>query len=336
MLASVAILSAACVAQPATVAGVDVPLLAEPQPPGLLVGPGIEGALAPTECTKDAPNGVDTHFEPRKSSLRPPDPMPDPDTMPASSAIGRIMRRGYLVAGVSQNLKRFGSINPHNGEWEGFDIDIVREIALELFGDRNMVRFRAVNFSNQFEVLHHPDENKKVDILANTITITCERRYGRHVLFTTVYFDAAQRVVVPKRSGYQRLEDLAGQKVCASNRTTSMGKILATKDLIPVAVAEDTDCLALLQQGRVAAISTDDSILLGMIDQDPTIEMVGPGFSDEPYGLAIKETDQDFVRFVNGVLERVRKDGTWRRLYQQWLVRPGQEIPDPPAAEYPD
>lgn len=142
--------------------------------------------------------------------------------------------------------------------------------------------------------------------------------------------------MVPKRSDYKKIEDLRGRKVCAANKTTSMGKILETRTLVPVPVAEFTDCLALLQQGQIDAISTDDSVLLGMIDQDPTMHMVGPRITDEPHGLAVRASEKDLVRFVNGVLQRVRDDGTWRQLYLKWLVGLDTEVPLPPKAKYLD
>jgi hypothetical protein len=45
--------------------------------------------------------------------------------------------------------------------------------------------------------------------------------------------------------------------------------VIAAARAIPVAVTYRTDCLVLLQQGDVAAISTDDSILAGLAAQDP-------------------------------------------------------------------
>ena len=45
--------------------------------------------------------------------------------------------------------------------------------------------------------------------------------------------------------------------------------------------------------------------------------------------MAISKAHPDFVRFVNGVLAKLRADGTWRRLYDQWLGPPRLE-PDPP------
>ena len=68
-----------------------------------------------------------------------------------------------------------------------------------------------------------------------------------------------------------------------------------------------------LQEGRVDAISADDSILLGYQAQDPYTKIVGTRLSDEPYGMAINRAHPEFVRFVNAVLARMRADGSGRR-----------------------
>jgi polar amino acid transport system substrate-binding protein len=92
-----------------------------------------------------------------------------------------------------------------------------------------------------------------------------------------------------------------------------------------------TDCLVLLQQGNVAAISTDDSILAGLVAQDPYTKIIGPRLTSEPYGLAISKQHPDFVQFVNGVLARLRSDGQWAASYERWI---GGPVPVPPPARY--
>ena len=89
-----------------------------------------------------------------------------------------------------------------------------------------------------------------------------------------------------------------------------------------------TDCLVLLQQGDVAAISTDDSILDGLAAQDPWTKIIGPPLTDEPYGLAISKQHPEFVRFVNAVLQQLRTDGQWKASYAHWL---GTPVPEPAA-----
>jgi len=103
----------------------------------------------------------------------------------------------------------------------------------------------------------------------------------------------------------------------------------APPKLVPVAYW--TDCLVLLQQGDVTAISTDDSLLAGLAAQDPYTKIVGPPLADEPYGLAISKQHPDFVRFVNAVLARLRADGQWAASYRRWV---GGRAPAPPPARY--
>ncbi|HWB38293.1 MAG TPA: transporter substrate-binding domain-containing protein, partial [Rugosimonospora sp.] len=100
---------------------------------------------------------------------------------------------------------------------------------------------------------------------------------------------------------------------------------------IPVSVPDWTDCLVMLQQGQVEAISTDDTILAGLAAQDPNVHLVGSRFTDEPYGIAVSQKSPELVRFVNSVLDRMRSDGTWAAIYTKWL---GGPAPAPPAAKY--
>ena len=72
-------------------------------------------------------------------------------------------------------------------------------------------------------------------------------------------------------------------------------------------------------------------MLAGFVAQDPFAKVVGPPITSEPYGLGIAKTHPEFVRFVNGVLEDVRADGTWSQWYTRWLAPDGPPPPPPPA-----
>jgi polar amino acid transport system substrate-binding protein len=104
---------------------------------------------------------------------------------------------------------------------------------------------------------------------------------------------------------------------------------------IPVGVRNVSDCLVLLQLGKVDAISSDDTILAGLSEQDPRTTIVGEPLNSELYGVAINRGALDLVRFVNGVLERRRSDGTWAASYGRWLGILGP-APSPPEPRYRD
>jgi polar amino acid transport system substrate-binding protein len=265
----------------------------------------------------------------REASLR-PGPQPRPGGMPPGSTMAAIAERGRLVVGVDQNTFLFGFRNPASGQLEGFDIDVAREIARSIFGDPDRVDLRVVDASQRESAL----ESGQVDLVVRTFSITCDRK--DKVAFSTTYFNANQRILVVKGSGIASAADLSGKRVCAVRGTTSLSALFAL-DPRPTlfGVSSWTDCLVMLQQGQVDAVSTDDVVLFGLAAQDPNTEVVGPSMGIEPYGVGIKKENTDLVRFVNGVLDEMRADGRWQRLYDARLRSLGPS-PDPPSARYQD
>ncbi|CAM4146649.1 glutamate ABC transporter substrate-binding protein [Kibdelosporangium persicum] len=266
------------------------------------------------------------------ASLRPPNPMPQPGAMPAGSTMERIVQRGKLIVGVDQNTYNVGFRDPFTGEIQGFDIDMARTIASALFGTPDAIQLRAITSDQRIPALKAGD----VDIVVRTMSITCDRLV--EVNFSAVYYEAQQQVLVRKNSGFTGIDALGGKRVCATKSSTSLRNIAnAPSKPIGVSVSDWTDCLVMLQQGQVDAVSTDDVILAGMAAQDRYTEVVGPSLAAEPYGMAIPKANEDFVRFVNGVLEQVRANGTWAASYGRWLdeLIPGPP-PAPPVPRYKD
>jgi polar amino acid transport system substrate-binding protein len=287
---------------------------------GLALGAAAAAAAPGHPSAPRAPRAVTapaaSTCDPKASSLRPS----GPPQVTQGSFMAKIRARGYLIAGVDQSTYHFGFLNPLTGQIEGFDIDMIRAVAKAIFGDPSKVQFKAISDEQRI-----PDVmSGTVDIVAHTMTITCQRL--QQVDFSSVYFDAHQRVLVLKNSKATSLDDLHGQKVCATSGSDSVARIQAHK-AIPVQVPYWTDCLVLLQQGEVAAISTDDSILDGLAAQDPWTKLVGPQLTDEPYGLAISRQHPEFVRFVNAVLEQLRTNGQWAASYRHWIGTPVASIP---------
>lgn len=316
----VAVLLSACAASQA--ATVSVPKLAEPTPAGVSTVPHAQLSQGTT--------GEAQTCHPLES-LRPSGPLPKPGHMPAGSTMARIYQRGYLIAGVDQTTALFGYRNPLNGQLQGFDIDIARQIAQAIFGNPNRIEFKAITSDQRIPEIR----SGSVDIVADSMTINCARL--KLVDFSTDYFDAGQRILVPIDSPVQSISQLGHQKVCAASGTTSIETIAAEPSHpIPVAAANWTDCLVMMQQGQVAAISTDDSVLAGLQSQDPETKLVGPRFTFEPHGIAVSQKSPDLVRFVNAVLEQMRTDGQWTALYKQWIGSRLGPVAAPPPAEYRD
>ena len=119
--------------------------------------------------------------------------------------------------------------------------------------------------------------------------------------------------------------------MCAPDGTTTLERLQEYPDITAVPATTHTGCLALFQQGKVDAITGDDTILAGFVAQDPYAKVVGDALSSEPYGLGLPADDPDFVRFVNGALETIRADGRWQSIYDRWLGELGDAAPPAPV-----
>ncbi|MBB5934946.1 glutamate ABC transporter substrate-binding protein [Streptomyces zagrosensis] len=258
-------------------------------------------------------------------------------------AVRRIKNRkpGKLIAGVDQNSFRWGYRDPATGELAGFDIDLVRAIAQEIFGDRNAVIFRTIPTSQRIPAL----QQRTVDIVVRTMTINCDRI--KKVAFSTAYFQAGQQLMVPQDSTITSYgPSLRGKRVCTATSSTGEGlldddgkrgarALGATKVTVP----NQLDCLVRLQLGQVDAVLTDNALAAGQAAQDPSVKLVGVPLTKEPYGVAMNLEDTDLVRRVNKVLEDYRKggkDSPWMQAYRYWLQDDLKGITAPPQPAYKD
>jgi polar amino acid transport system substrate-binding protein len=277
--------------------------------------------------TLDEPS-VDRSCGDPTASYRPQGPLPPPRSFTAGSYMATIQLRGRLVVGVDQNTLGFAYRDPESGEIQGFALDVAREIANALLGDPNAIQLRVLTSAQRIDAVKNGD----VDLVVHSMTTNCER--WKDVDFSSVFFEAAQRVLVKEDFAYEGVQSLAGKKVCATEGSTSLARIVnADVDPRPIGVqvAGWTDCLVMLQQNQVDAISTDDTILAGLRAQDPFTELVGDELAQEPYAIAMPKDHVEFVRFVNAVLERMRADGTWTRLYDDSLAELLGPATPPPA-----
>jgi polar amino acid transport system substrate-binding protein len=264
------------------------------------------------------------------ASYQPSGPLPSAADLPAGSTMAKIRSRGRLIAGVSADTYLLASRNPLNGKIEGFDIDMVKAIAKAIFGDENRYELRVITAAQRIPVL----TDGSVDVVARAMTINCAR--WAQIAFSTEYYRAGQKILVRKGSTATKITDLNGQKVCAPLGTSSMDNLKAdAPKAIAVGADSHTGCLVLFQQGAVAAITGDDTVLAGLAAQDPyAIVSKQKAFTAEPYGIGVNAKNVDLVRFINARLAQMRSDGEWTKIYNRWLLAPLGTAPAPPKAVY--
>jgi polar amino acid transport system substrate-binding protein len=293
-----------------------------------------ETAAPPTTA---APRDCENNNVDELRSYAPTSPLPAPSRMPAGSFMAEIQANGRLVVGVSADTLLFGARNPISGKLEGFDIDMVKQVALAIFGGElseidQHIDYRVITYAQRIPSL----QNGSVDLVAHTMTINCAR--WQQIAFSSQYFDAGQKVLVRTDNGATTVDQLGGQRICVASGSTNIKNIEDVKAEPAIVVDEQpdlTDCLVKFQQGSVDGITGDDTVLAGFVAQDPYAKVLPDKFSFEPYGLGINQAHPEFVQFVNAVLERMRSDTTWVAMYDVWVGDAlGPELRVPPPALY--
>jgi polar amino acid transport system substrate-binding protein len=274
----------------------------------------------------------------------PQDQSPAPSSDESGKTITAIKQRGYLSVGVDQNSYRWGYRDPNNtaksSDLEGFDIDLAHEIARDILGDPNAVRFHAIPTNQRIPAI----KSGQVDMVVRTMTITCSRL--KDVAFSAPYFLTGQQVLAPKTSGIKGYDNtLAGRRICSAAGSTAHDRLSADKKAgtlassadITTTVPNQLDCLVRLQLGQVDAVVTDGALAASQAAQDPTVELKGKTFTDDYYGVAMKLGADDLVRRVNQVLVDYRKSGGWQASYTKWLsatLKADSPSATPPTAHY--
>ncbi|WP_245974827.1 glutamate ABC transporter substrate-binding protein [Corynebacterium alimapuense] len=242
-----------------------------------------------------------------------------PNLQEPSELIPRIYLRGRVIIGVDQSQNLLSYRNSKTGELQGFEVDLAREISLDIFGDPDRVDFRFVESASRAEAL----ENREVDMIIRTMTITRERQ--EQLEFSTPYLSTDSRLLVAPSSAIEGIEDLPGRTICVTDGSTSLeiarsqapqSSILRTRSW--------ADCLVALQQNQADAILSDDAILSGIAAQDPYTEIVGDSLASSVYGIAMPQSDALYdstglTRQVNSTIARIRNDGSWWQMYNTWF-----------------
>ena len=266
---------------------------------------------------------------------------PSSDVVPGG-AVERILKRKRLIVGVSADTFQMAAENPQDGNRiQGFDIEFAKAIGKAIFDSDSDPDPRPFDLGRniQFKVITAADritdlQDHTVDLVIRNFTVNCSR--WEQIAFSQIYYNATQKVLVNESLAekYHDVHDLAGLKVCAPKGSTSLTNIT---ELEPDAIVDPADthtgCLVKFQRGEVDAITGDDTVLAGLVAQDP-YAVVPPqeSLEPEPYGIGANKDDVDLVRFVNGVLDDMRT-GAWQRAYQAWL-QPFLLVPATQPAPY--
>ena len=237
-----------------------------------------------------------------------------PGPADAQSTLEVVKKRGKLIAGVKTDFPPFGTIDA-SGRNVGFDVDVAHRFAQALFNDANQVELVAVTSGNRIPFL----QSGKIDIIIATVTITDERR--QVVEFSEPYFLSGSLLLVPRASTARGLEDMAGKTVAVVQgaiQDKDVAELMPKADRVKF--GKVSEAVLAVKGGRADAYVHDDIVILSLAKENPDLKVVGKPFVPRPYGIAARKGDTAFITWVNAELARMRRDGTYDRLWKTYFA----------------
>ncbi len=227
-----------------------------------------------------------------------------------------IVKRDKLIVGTSFDSKPF-SFKDKDGRMRGVEPDLAREIAARLLGNPNKVQFVDVVPRYRIQTVMSGD----VDMIISTMTINFKRK--RFVNFSTPYYEASQVICVKKDRKIDEPEDLLNKKVMVILGTTGEDNIRSFAPNALIWSFEDSaEAINAFKNTSADAVTTDDSLLLGLAMENNNYFILPIRLTKEPYGIAYRKSSSTkvFGDKLNEIIKDIISDGTLDTIKEKWGV----------------
>lgn len=217
------------------------------------------------------------------------------------------------VVGTSADFPPFEYVE--NGEFKGFDMDLIRAIADEMGFDIKIV---DMSFDSLIAAL----VSGNLDIVIAGMTITAEREAV--VDFSKPYWTADQSIIVKEDSDYTVTVLFGKHDIGVQTGTT--GDLWVEENLVKTNILTgkfsryDTFVLALtdLINGNVDAIVLDSPVAERFAETRP-VKIVGIIVTGEEYGIAVREGNKELLNLINEGIQRLKENGKLGELVEKYF-----------------
>jgi polar amino acid transport system substrate-binding protein len=183
----------------------------------------------------------------------------------------------------------------------GYDVAIARRFAQLAFGSRFKVKLTCVTTPSRIPAL----QSSQVDIIISTLTWTQAR--NDVIDFSTPYYSATGRLLVPNNTPVNTVHDLAGKTV-----VTTRGSIYSTwmrncfKSSTLLEVDGTAAAVTAVKEGRAATFMFDDAFVVGVAALDNSLKLTNDKFLNIPWGIGIRKGDTAMNKWVNAAINYMK------------------------------
>jgi polar amino acid transport system substrate-binding protein len=242
--------------------------------------------------------------------------------------LDEVKKRGKLLISTDANYKPQSFKNP-DGSWEGFDVDVAREVAKRLGVEAEFMDI-------SFDVITAGGWNGRWDMNVGSMTVTPERK--KVLYFSGAYYYTPAAFAVHTDSKAASIDDLAGKKVGVGASTTYLSYLQGTlalegEQILKPAPAKtdakvyETDQLALedlaLGDGkRLDAVLTALPTIQDAIKDGKPFKVLGDPVYYEDLAAAFDQKSsadsKPLADAVSKIIDDMHKDGTLTALSMKY------------------
>jgi ABC-type amino acid transport substrate-binding protein len=223
-----------------------------------------------------------------------------------------------ITVGSDVPYPPFEEFGKSKTEFKGFDVELM-EAVTESVGRE--AEFQDTSFDTIFTYL----AQGKFDAVASAATITPERE--KTVDFTNPYYLSEQAILVKEGGSIDSVEELKGATVGVQKGTTGEEFVNEKAEAGELrSYPSGPDAVNALNSGTVEAVVIDIPVAEKAVESTSGLEISAPISTEEEYGFAVAQGNEELLEELNEGLKNVEKNGTYAKIYEKWFHH------EPPAS----
>lgn len=228
---------------------------------------------------------------------------------------------GKIVVGQDQSYAPNEFVD--NGKATGFDVDLGTAIGQKL---GLQMEFQNADFSGIIAGI----AAGKYELAMSSFSINADRI--KQVDMVSYYKAGTSLAVLKGNPDNINLDDLCGKTVAVQKGTTQVDDLTARSDKCTKAgkpaitlsqLTAQTDVNLALTAKRAQAMLADSPVVDYAVKQtNGALQVVGDPYDSAPYGIALKKDQGQYTQAIQGAVQALIDDGTYKKILDKWGLNP--------------